>query len=51
VRRRDYGPLWVFGVAFVFFYLVFLIWQTYYAILTARSSSWGTRPSTAGQAA
>ena len=51
VRRRDYGPLWLFGVAFVFFYLVFLIWQTYYAILTARSSSWGTRPSTAGQAA
>src|SRR4051795_1839176 len=51
VRRRDYGALWVFGVAFVFFYLVFLIWQTYYAILTARRSSWGTRPSTAGQAA
>ena len=51
VRRRDYGPLWLFGVAFVFFYLVFLIWQTYYAILTSRSSSWGTRPSTAGQAA
>src|SRR3954469_5724369 len=49
VRRRDYGPLWLFGVAFVFFYLAFLIWQTYYAILTARSSSWGTRPATAGQ--
>ncbi len=43
VRRRDYSPLWLFGVAFVFFYLVFLIWQTYYAILTARTSSWGTR--------
>jgi hyaluronan synthase len=51
VRRREYGPLWLFGIAFVFFYLVFLIWQTYYAILTARSSSWGTRPSTAGQPA
>jgi hyaluronan synthase len=51
LRRRDYGPLWLFGVAFVFFYLAFLIWQTYYAILTARSSSWGTRPSTAGQPA
>src|SRR3954451_8141913 len=49
IRRRDYGPLWLFGVAFVFFYLAFLIWQTYYAILTARSSSWGTRPATAGQ--
>src|SRR4051812_36943263 len=51
LRRRDYGPLWLFGVAFVFFYLIFLIWQTYYAIFTARSSSWGTRPSTAGQTA
>ena len=51
LRRREYGPLWLFGVAFVFFYLVFMIWQTYYAILTARSSSWGTRPSTAGQPA
>jgi hyaluronan synthase len=51
VRRREYGPLWLFGIFFVFFYLVFLIWQTYYAIITARSSSWGTRPSTAGQPA
>src|SRR4051794_14498955 len=51
VRRRDYSALWLFGVAFVFFYLAFLIWQTYYAILTARRSSWGTRPATAGQLA
>jgi hyaluronan synthase len=33
----------VFGVLFVFFYLVFLLWQTWYAILTSRNSSWGTR--------
>src|SRR4051795_123372 len=51
IRRRDYSALWLFGVAFVFFYLAFLIWQTYYAILTARRSSWGTRPATAGQLA
>ncbi len=29
----------------------FLLWQTYWAILTARSSSWGTRPATAGSTA
>ena len=46
-----YDALWIFGVAFCFFYLVFLLWQTYFAILTARTSSWGTRPATAGQAA
>src|SRR4051794_2606906 len=51
IRRRDYSALWLFGVAFVFFYLAFLIWRTYYAILTARRSSWGTRPATAGQLA
>jgi hyaluronan synthase len=36
----------VFGVLFVFFYLFFLLWQTYYAIATATNGSWGTRPST-----
>jgi hyaluronan synthase len=50
VRKRAYDPIWLYGVAFVFFYLLFLLWQTYYAILTARSSSWGTRPATAGSA-
>jgi hyaluronan synthase len=30
-------------VIFVFFYLTFLLWQTYWAILTSRNSSWGTR--------
>ena len=43
VRHSRYDALWVFGVVFVFFYLAFLLWQTYWAILTARSSSWGTR--------
>jgi hyaluronan synthase len=43
VRHSRYDPLWIFGVVFVFFYLLFLLWQTYWAILTARSSDWGTR--------
>ncbi len=47
-RRGRYDGLWVYGILFCFFYLAFLLWQTYYAILTTRSSSWGTRPSTAG---
>ena len=40
----------MYGIVFCFFYLVFLLWQTYYAILTVRTSAWGTRPATAGQA-
>jgi hypothetical protein len=40
-RRRD--GLWVFGVLFAFFYLGVLVWQTYYAICTARTAKWGTR--------
>ncbi|MGA2011448.1 MAG: glycosyltransferase [Solirubrobacteraceae bacterium] len=47
-RRGRYDGLWVYGIVFCFFYLCFLLWQTYYAIATTRSSSWGTRPSTAG---
>ncbi len=46
--QRRYSSIWVFGIVFCFFYLFFLLWQTYYAILTARTSSWGTRPATAG---
>jgi hyaluronan synthase len=45
-RHRSFDTLWVFGVLFVFFYLFFLLWQTYYAIATATNGSWGTRPST-----
>jgi hyaluronan synthase len=40
-RRRD--TLWLYGIAFVFFYLVFLVWQTYYAIVTSYKTGWGTR--------
>ena len=50
LRRPTYSSIWVYGIVFCFFYLVFLLWQTYYAILTVRTSSWGTRPATAGQA-
>jgi hyaluronan synthase len=47
-RRPRYDSLWIYGVVFCFFYLIFLVWQTYYAIATSRSASWGTRPATAG---
>ncbi len=47
-RKRSYDTLWIYGIAFVFFYLAFMLWQTYYAIVTSRTSSWGTRPATAG---
>jgi hyaluronan synthase len=47
--RPTYSSVWVYGIVFCFFYLAFLLWQTYYAIATARTSSWGTRPATAGQ--
>jgi hyaluronan synthase len=46
LRHGRYDTLWVFGVLFVFFYLAFLLWQTWYAILTSRNSSWGTRTAT-----
>ncbi|HET7293280.1 MAG TPA: glycosyltransferase [Vicinamibacteria bacterium] len=35
--------LWVYGVAFSFFYMLILVWQTYYALLTVRRNHWGTR--------
>lgn len=47
-RRPRYDGMWIYGVVFCFFYLFFLLWQTYWAILTSRSASWGTRPATAG---
>jgi hyaluronan synthase len=51
LQHGRYDTLWVFGVLFVFFYLTFLLWQTYYAVLTSRNPSWGTRPSSAASAA
>jgi len=47
-RKPRYDCLWVYGIIFCFFYLAFLLWQTYWAIITTRSASWGTRPATAG---
>ncbi len=47
VARPRYDAVWIYGIAFCFFYLVFLVWQTYWAIVTVRKGSWGTRPSTA----
>ncbi|MEA2143711.1 MAG: hyaluronan synthase [Solirubrobacteraceae bacterium] len=47
LRHGRYDTMWIWGVVFVFFYLVFLVWQTYYAMLTANRTTWGTRPSTA----
>ena len=46
--QPKYNSRWFFGIVFVAFYLVFLLWQTYWAILTLRTAKWGTRPSTAG---
>jgi hyaluronan synthase len=45
-----YNVLWLYGILFVFFYLGIMLWQTYYAIATCRTASWGTRPATAGGA-
>lgn len=46
IRHRRHDGLWAYGVLFVFFYLTFLVWQTYWAIATASRTTWGTRPST-----
>jgi hyaluronan synthase len=36
-------PYWWAGIAFVLLYATVLIWQTYWAIATARKTAWGTR--------
>ena len=36
------------GSCSCFFYLAIMLWQTYYAIVTCRTATWGTRPATAG---
>jgi hyaluronan synthase len=41
--QDEYSLIWLYGVLFVFFYLAIMLWQTYYAIATCRSSKWGTR--------
>jgi hyaluronan synthase len=40
---RMRSRLWVYGVAFSFFYMFILVWQTYYALFTVRRNHWGTR--------
>ncbi len=40
---RHRSALWVYGVWFSLFYMVALVWQTYYALLTVRQNQWGTR--------
>jgi hyaluronan synthase len=37
------SSLWVYGAAFSVFYMLVLVWQTYYALLTVRHNHWGTR--------
>jgi hyaluronan synthase len=48
IFQDEYSLVWVYGILFVFFYLGIMLWQTYYAIVTCRTASWGTRPATAG---
>ncbi len=50
LRHDKSDSLWLYGIAFVFFYLAFMLWQTYYAIATSYKTEWGTRPATHGAA-
>ncbi len=40
---RYKNRLWFYGLAFSFFYMLVLVWQTYYAVATVRRNHWGTR--------
>lgn len=40
------SPLWHHGITFIVIYMAFLVWLTYYALLTLRNTGWGTRAST-----
>jgi hyaluronan synthase len=40
-RYRD--GIWIYGVLFAVFYMLILVWQTYYALCTVRKNHWGTR--------
>jgi len=35
--------LWAYGIYFSLFYMLVLVWQTYYALFTVRRNHWGTR--------
>jgi hyaluronan synthase len=43
--------VWISGILFVALWLGFLVWQTYYSIVTVRRTKWGTRPANALHAA
>jgi hyaluronan synthase len=40
---RYKSRMWIYGLAFSLFYMVVLVWQTYYALATVRRNHWGTR--------
>ena len=40
---RHKTSLWFYGLAFSIFYMLVLVWQTYYALATVRRNHWGTR--------
>jgi hyaluronan synthase len=40
---RHKTRLWFYGLAFSIFYMLVLVWQTYYALATVRRNHWGTR--------
>ncbi|HJQ97709.1 MAG TPA: glycosyltransferase [Candidatus Polarisedimenticolaceae bacterium] len=40
---RHKTGLWFYGLAFSIFYMLVLVWQTYYALATVRRNHWGTR--------
>jgi hyaluronan synthase len=40
---RHKTSLWFYGLVFSIFYMLVLVWQTYYALATVRRNHWGTR--------
>ena len=40
---RHKTRLWFYGLLFSIFYMLVLVWQTYYALVTVRRNHWGTR--------
>jgi hyaluronan synthase len=40
---RYRNGLWIYGILFSAFYMLVLVWQTYYAMCTVRKNHWGTR--------
>jgi hyaluronan synthase len=40
---RHRSSMWIYGILFSLFYMLVLVWQTYYALVTVRRNHWGTR--------